>query len=270
MVGYDPKKINLTTKEQAYVSVGTSVLTRLLIQPFDVIKIRYQVQYEPISKKSQLSKYRSLTQSISTIVKEEGFFALWKGHLTGQVLSLSYNSAQFFWFELFTRYSIDKWSFLSDTENKKFALHFLCGGLAASCTVITNQPVDTIRTRLVTQGEPRVYNGIYDAIKKVYLNEGIKGFYRGTLPAILLVTPESAFRFGIYQFLNSHWSKLIEYLSVVQTKAHLDKDIGMIQSSVNGSLAGVTAKTIVYPFDLAKKRLQIQGFEDGRKNFGKV
>jgi len=38
---------------------------------------------------------------------------------------------------------------------------------------------------------------------------------------------------------------------------------------LSGSAAGLIAKTIVYPFDLARKRLQIQGFQDGRKGFGK-
>jgi hypothetical protein len=37
-----------------------------------------------------------------------------------------------------------------------------------------------------------------------------------------------------------------------------------------GSLAGVCAKTFVYPFDVARKRLQIQGFQHGRVGFGKV
>ena len=37
-----------------------------------------------------------------------------------------------------------------------------------------------------------------------------------------------------------------------------------------GSLAGICAKTFVYPFDVARKRLQIQGFQHGRIGFGKV
>lgn len=36
-----------------------------------------------------------------------------------------------------------------------------------------------------------------------------------------------------------------------------------------GCLAGLVAKSIVYPLDLARKRLQIQGFEQGRSGFGK-
>lgn len=41
-------------------------------------------------------------------------------------------------------------------------------------------------------------------------------------------------------------------------------------SLVCGSLAGIGAKISVYPLDVARKRLQIQGFQHGRKGFGKV
>lgn len=264
MVGYDPKKINLNTQEQAFVTTSSAILTRALIQPFDVLKIRYQVQYEPISKKSQTSKYKSVGQSFSTIIKEEGLLALWKGHFTGQLLSISF-SAHLLWFEVLTRQTFTLWPFLVETENKKFMANFICGGMAASLTLITNQPIDTIRTRLVTQGEPKVYKGVMDAVTKVYTSEGLRGFYRGTVPNLMLITPETAFKLGVYQFLNSLWDLAKRIESTDKTK-----NISAFQSSINGSLSGILAKTIVYPFDLSKKRLQIQGFEDARKHFGKV
>lgn len=86
---------------------------------------------------------------MSTIIKEEGFFALWKGHLTGQILSFSFITSQFFWFETITRYVYKK-------ENNEFMTNFICGGSAATIAILTSHPIDVVRTRLVTQGEPRV------------------------------------------------------------------------------------------------------------------
>ncbi|CAG2063682.1 unnamed protein product, partial [Timema podura] len=34
-------------------------------------------------------------------------------------------------------------------------------------------------------------------------------------------------------------------------------------------MAGFCAKAVIYPLDLAKKRLQVQGFEQARQRFGK-
>ena len=45
---------------------------------------------------------------------------------------------------------------------------------------------------------------------------------------------------------------------------------GGFQSLFCGSLAGICAKTAVYPLDLVKKRLQVQGFEAARLQFGQV
>jgi solute carrier family 25 thiamine pyrophosphate transporter 19 len=62
---------------------------RLVTSPLDILKIRYQLQY-----KSNI-KYKSLYQSLSTIIKEEGVLSLWKGNLSASYLWVSYSMVQF-------------------------------------------------------------------------------------------------------------------------------------------------------------------------------
>jgi len=56
---------------------------------------------------------------------------------------------------------------------------------------------------------------------------------------------------------------------MVQTGEKSDK-LPLTGNLICGSLAGLIAKVSVYPFDLSKKRLQVQGFEEARLHFGRV
>jgi hypothetical protein len=44
MVGYDPEKKHLTDRQILIASVASGFLSRFLLQPVDVIKIRFQVR----------------------------------------------------------------------------------------------------------------------------------------------------------------------------------------------------------------------------------
>ena len=59
----------------------------------------------------------------------------------------------------------------------------LIGGVSGVAAISITYPTDLIRRRLQLQGyDPTVpkYNGFFDAIKKIYKNEGgIVAFYRG-------------------------------------------------------------------------------------------
>lgn len=53
-------------------------MTRAIIQPLDVLKIRFQLQEEPLGGKVP-GKYNGIMQSIKLILTEETFAAFWKG-----------------------------------------------------------------------------------------------------------------------------------------------------------------------------------------------
>ena len=78
MVGYDPNSPS-TIPKYVYAASGAAsgFATRLLTQPLDVLKIRFQLQIEPIKRNATTSKYRNVGQAFRLIVREEGISALW-------------------------------------------------------------------------------------------------------------------------------------------------------------------------------------------------
>ncbi len=83
--------------QRHFVVAGFSsgCMTRFLCHPLDVLKIRFQLQIEPISRASSVSKYRTVSQTFSCIVREESMAALWKGHVSAQILSGIYGKFLF-------------------------------------------------------------------------------------------------------------------------------------------------------------------------------
>ena len=65
-------------------------------------------------------------------------------------------------------------------------------------------PLDTIKTRLVTQlNYPDLvpYKGIIDCGKRVFQEEGMIAFYRGLSPRLISVVPMIGIQFGVYEFM---------------------------------------------------------------------
>ena len=78
------------------------------------------------------------------------------------------------------------------------------GCLASATTVCIMIPMDTIKTRLVTQlNYPHLvpYNGIIDCARRIAKEEGMKTFYRGLPPRLISVVPMIGIQFGVYEFM---------------------------------------------------------------------
>ncbi|VDL59297.1 unnamed protein product [Hymenolepis diminuta] len=273
MVGFDKSKYqNLSNADFVVAGCFSGFCGRACVQPLDVVKVRFQLQVEPISAVQESAKYRSVFQAIKCIAKEEGFGAFWKGHLSSQILAVSYSGIQFTSFELFTRwYTYLTRGIQGDPETRQFiasAVNFICGCLAGVTAATCTQPLDVLKTRFIAQGEPRIYNNIREAIVSIAKKEGFQGFFRGLSPSILLTAPQTGLNFAVYK-LTVNLFELWDTRVLGRLPTDPSADTSMVRSVTAGSVAGMVSKCLVYPMDVAKKRLQVQGFEDARSYFGR-
>lgn len=259
MVGYDPDSecVNLSAGEIAMSGSAAGFVTRAMISPFDVLKIRFQLQIEQLSPQNPKAKYHGVLQAAVKIFQEEGAKAFWKGHIPAQLLSVTYGGVQFVSFEFLTKLAHHDTPY----DARDFAVHFVCGGLSACAATITVQPLDILRTRLAAQGEPKVYKNLRHAVVSMYKSGGPLTFYKGLSPTLIAVFPYAGLQFSFYNMLK----RLYDWVMPGEGKKK-----GNVKNLVCGSCAGAISKTLTYPFDLFKKRMQVGGFEQARAAFGQV
>ncbi|KAI6179605.1 hypothetical protein M3Y98_00628400 [Aphelenchoides besseyi] len=252
VVGLNPEAINgreLSTFQYSEAGIISGLMTRAIIQPLDVLKIRFQLQEEPMRGKTR-GKYSGIFQSVKLIVKEEGVGAFWKGHVPAQMLSAIYGLVQFSTFEMLTK-RVSKYEHMATYKKTG---DFFCGAVAGCCAMTCAMPLDVIRTRLVAQGEPKIYKSTYHAARKIWKHEKVPGFFRGIVPSLSQVAPYTGLQFALYNFFSKRWNK---YLGHESTGALFC-----------GATAGTLAKTALYPLDLIRHRLQVNAAI--RRGFGKT
>lgn len=228
----------LTSIKIASAGAISGALTRATLQPFDVLKIRFQLQ-------SSGNKYTSIYQAIRVIYVEEGPKAFWKGHVPAQALSIVYGVCQFSTWEYLNKFA----NTYNHTGLNKI-LTFGAGAAGGIVATTVSFPFDVLRTRLVAQSTTlQTYDSMFQALRIIPKSEGYKTFYKGLYPALIQIIPYAGTQFLCYKIFNEFCDKVFGINWVIS---------GVV---VSGSLSGFCAKVVVYPLDLCKKRLQIQGME---------
>ena len=86
---------------------------------------------------------------------------------------------------------------------------FLAGTVAGMAGVAAGQPFDTIKVRLQTQGmaglgRPALRTNMWSCIQRTFVNEGVRGFYRGMVrSAVMHVVAAAVFFFSSSSVLTS-------------------------------------------------------------------
>jgi solute carrier family 25 thiamine pyrophosphate transporter 19 len=187
---------------------------------------------------------------------------MWKGNIPAELLYMVYSGVQFTTYRA-TAERIRPY-FGDPTENPRAEaqIAWAAGTAAGMAATTASYPLDLLRTRFAAQGNDRVYKSFFRAFGQIYRTEGARGFFRGIVPTLFNAGPGMGIYFLTYETIRPPDAKKGEDESkrrrlVPQMPWGFDKFLA-------GSASSFVAKSLVFPFDLVRKRMQVQGPTRGK------
>lgn len=163
--------------------------------------------------------YPNLYVATKSLMKDKGFAGFYTGWWPGIAGKIPSYGLTWTLFEQVKRVrSRLSHRSATDVENS------IMGCIASATTVCIMIPMDTVKTRLVTQmryPDLAQYAGINDCFRTVLKEEGIGAFYRGLTPRLLSVVPMIGIQFGVYEFMKKF---------MTSRDANTNKSTSMMQS----------------------------------------
>lgn len=292
-----PKPINnidLSLSQRMLSACAGSLLTSLVVTPFDVVRIRLQQQeiLYPLQAESTCCKKvfweQSSTSNINNIINnnknfcqsnscsneeikfngtfqglhriatKEGVSTLYRGLGLTLVMAIPSNVVYFSGYE-----------FLRDSSPIKqtFPLlnPLLCGSIARVLAATSVAPLELIKTRI--QAVPTSSNATSSSIFQMVIRNSLqeikkKGFqsiFKGLGLTLWRDVPFSGIYWSTYEYI----THVLKTRTIIDdSNLHLSVDAALfLRSFIGGSLAGITAAIFTNPFDVGKTRMQVS-FDD--------
>ena len=278
-----PSRSATLTWSLSFLAGGCAGATaKTIIAPLDRVKILFQISHEPFS-------LRAVAASLRATLRNEGFWALFRGNAAQVLRIYPYSGIQLACFDLFSRLIVAErralrdWGEGSSGERKDGADvlmtpldRVLAGSLAGAVSVVVTYPLDLMRARLAVQhatpnGALR-YRGLAHAFLSMHTEHGWRSFYRGMAPTLLGILPYAGISFATYGTLkqmsrdrrrrdaaaSAPSSSISEPPAAVRRT--VDTEPSNWERLVFGGVAGLAGQASTYPLDIVRRRMQTEGF----------
>lgn len=209
---FEAYKQSLADKKTGIVSGQATFLAGLaagvteavaVVTPMEVIKIRLQAQHHSMADPLDVPKYRNAAHALYTVVREEGFGALYRGVSLTALRQGSNQAVNFTAYSYFKEW-LKVWQPQYEGKNLPSWQTTMIGLVSGAMGPLSNAPIDTIKTRL--QRAPAEFGtSAWTRITRIaadmFKQEGFHAFYKGITPRIMRVAPGQAVTFTVYEYL---------------------------------------------------------------------
>ncbi|XP_075215335.1 dicarboxylate carrier UCP2-like [Lycorma delicatula] len=213
--------------------------------PFDVAKVRLQVQGEKQKVGNGSPVYRGLFGTIRIIAANEGFRSLYNGLAAGLQRQLCFSSVRFGFYEPIKQFYRNQ--LYNDTSDKGIDVPVrVSAGLTSGflCVVIA-QPTDVVKIRfqaMTRGGEGQRYRNTREAYATIYNQEGLHGLWKGTTANAVRNSIVNCAEIVIYDIVKE----------IILRKKLMEDNI--ICHFTTASIAGLCATFVASPVDVIKTR----------------
>ncbi|KAI9878803.1 MAG: hypothetical protein M1830_010487 [Pleopsidium flavum] len=230
----------------AFIAGGVAgAVSRTVVSPLERLKILFQIQ------SAGREEYKlSVSKGLAKMWREEGWRGLMRGNGTNCIRIVPYSAVQFGSYNFYKRFAES-----SPGADLTPFKRLLCGGAAGITSVTCTYPLDIVRTRLSIQsgsfaalGEAsrKRLPGMWQTMVTMYRTEGgFLALYRGIVPTVAGVAPYVGLNFMTYESVR-------KYLT-----PDGEKNPNAIRKLAAGAISGAVAQTCTYPFDVLRRRFQI-------------
>ncbi|KAL7996105.1 putative mitochondrial carrier domain protein [Plasmopara halstedii] len=236
-------------------AIAAGVVVRTICAPLERLRILMQLTTPKLTSTSATVKlpsatppYTSVTKGIVNMMTLSGPRSLFSGNVAHCLWVVPCVPIKFalghVYHEHLMRSAFQSSSLFGDKSRVSASLTtFVMGGFAGLTLNCLLYPLDVIRGRLTAQeyyNANRPYTGILHCARSIRDHEGLRGFYRGFGPASL----------GVFTYIGCNYAL---YESLRPVFVHYDVEDTSIQ------LASLVSQCISYPFDVIRRRIQLQG-----------
>lgn len=239
--------------EHLVAGISGGLTSTLILHPLDLIKIRFAVND---GRQHSTPKYTGIKNAFVTIFRQEGLYGLYRG-VTPNLWGAGSSWGLYFLFYN----AIKVWIQGGNVQMPLGPVtHLLAASEAGILTLFITNPLWVVKTRLCLQyssppsSHSIVYNGMVDALKKIYTTEGLRGYYKGLTPGIFGVS-HGAVQFMTYEEMKNRYNH--------HYNVPINKKLGTIEYLTFAAVSKVIAAGSTYPYQVVRARLQNQHYSYG-------